>query len=36
LGQRLQESEAGRMEDLLRDILIKSPQRFWLRLWPRS
>jgi MFS family permease len=36
LGQRLQESQAGRMEDLLRDILIKSPQRFWLRLWPRS
>ncbi len=36
LGQRLQEPLAGRMEDLLRDILFKSPQRFWLRWWPRS
>ncbi|MCI0535470.1 MAG: MFS transporter [Verrucomicrobiales bacterium] len=36
LGQRLEEPQAGRMEDLLRDVLIKSPQRFWLRLWPRS
>jgi MFS family permease len=36
LANGLEEPESGRMEDLLRDILIKSPQRFWLRLWPRS
>jgi MFS family permease len=36
LAQRLHEPHAGRMEDLLRDILIQSPQRFWLRLWPRT
>jgi len=36
LGKRLHEPQAGRTEELLRDILIQSPQRFWLRLWPRS
>ena len=25
-----------RMEKLLREILIESPQRFWLRFWPRE
>ena len=24
------------LEDLLREILIQSPQRFWLRFWPRA
>ncbi|MBC8095065.1 MAG: MFS transporter [Akkermansiaceae bacterium] len=32
----LDEPEAVSMEDLLREILIQSPQRFWLRFGPRS
>jgi MFS family permease len=32
----LEEREAASMEELLREILIQSPQRFWLRLWPRE
>lgn len=36
LAKRLEEPSAARMEDLLREILIQSPQRFWLRLWPRG
>jgi MFS family permease len=36
LAQRLHEPEAASMEDLLRDILIQSPQRFWIRFWPRG
>jgi MFS family permease len=36
LARRLDEPQAGRMEELLHDILVKSPQRFWLRLWPRN
>ena len=36
LARRLQEPEAASMEDLLREILIQSPQRFWLRFWPRG
>ena len=35
LARRLEEPAAARMEDLLREILIQSPQRFWLRFWPR-
>ncbi|MDB6019796.1 MAG: Major Facilitator Superfamily protein [Pedosphaera sp.] len=35
LARRLHEPEAISMEALLRDILIQSPQRVWLRLWPR-
>lgn len=35
LGRRLEEPEAGSMEDLLREILIQSPQRVLVRLWPR-
>jgi MFS family permease len=34
--RHLEEPEAVGMDDLLREILIKSPQRFWLRFWPRS
>jgi MFS family permease len=36
LARRLEEPAAVRMEDLLREILIQSPQRFWLRVWPRG
>jgi MFS family permease len=36
LARRLDEPEAASMEDLLREILIQSPQRFWLRFWPRG
>lgn len=36
LARRLDEPKAASMEDLLREILIQSPQRFWLRLWPRG
>lgn len=33
--QRLHEPKAASMQALLREILIQSPQRFWLRFWPR-
>lgn len=36
LSRRLEEPQAASMEELLREILIQSPQRFWLRFWPRS
>ncbi|HTL54422.1 MAG TPA: MFS transporter [Candidatus Limnocylindrales bacterium] len=36
LARRLEEPEAASMEELLREILIQSPQRFWLRFWPRG
>src|SRR5262245_58544527 len=36
LARRLDEPEAASMEELLREILIQSPQRFWLRFWPRE
>jgi MFS family permease len=36
LARRLHEPEAVSMEKLLREILIESPQRFWLRFWPRG
>lgn len=36
LARRLDEPEAASMEELLREILIQSPQRFWLRFWPRA
>jgi MFS family permease len=36
LARRLHEPEAASMEELLREILIQSPLRFWLRLWPRG
>jgi MFS family permease len=36
LSQRLHEPKAASFERLLREILIQSPQRVWLRFWPRS
>jgi len=36
LSRRLDEPKAVSMEALLHDILIQSPQRFWLRFWPRD
>jgi hypothetical protein len=36
LSLKLDEPEAASLEDLLREIPIQSPQRFWLRLWPRG
>jgi MFS family permease len=35
LVARLDEPRAASMEELLREILIASPQRVWVRLWPR-
>ncbi|MCW5553198.1 MAG: hypothetical protein KIS67_13690 [Verrucomicrobiae bacterium] len=34
--RKLDEPQAASLEELLREILIQSPQRFWLRLWPRG
>jgi MFS family permease len=36
LARQLDEPEAASMEELLREILIQSPQRVWLRFWPRA
>jgi MFS family permease len=36
LAARLEEPEAASMEALLKEILIQSPQRLWVRLWPRG
>jgi hypothetical protein len=36
LATRLEEPNAASMEKLLREILIESPQRVWLRFWPRG
>ena len=36
LSRRLEEPEAASMEELLKEILIQSPQRVWVRLWPRD
>jgi MFS family permease len=36
LARRLDEPEAVSMEELLREILVQSPQRVWFRLWPRG
>lgn len=36
VSRKLEEPQAVRMEDLLHEILVQSPQRFWLKLWPRS
>jgi MFS family permease len=35
LATRLEEPRAASMEQLLKEILIQSPQRVWVRLWPR-
>jgi hypothetical protein len=36
LARRLDEPEAASLEQLLRDLLIESPQKFWFRFWPRD
>ena len=36
LSRRLQEPEAVSMEELLKELLIQSPQKFLLRFWPRN
>lgn len=36
LSRRLEEPKAASLETLLREILIESPQKFWLRFWPRG
>jgi hypothetical protein len=36
LSRRLQEPEAASMEELLKELLIQSPQKFLLRFWPRN
>jgi len=36
LARRLHEPEAAGMEELLRELLIASPQRFLVRFWPRG
>lgn len=36
LTRRLDEPKAAGLEELLRELLIESPQRFWFRFWPRS
>ncbi len=36
MARRLDEPHAASLEDLLREILIQSPQRFWFRFWPRG
>jgi MFS family permease len=36
LARRIDEPEAASMEELLREILVQSPQRVWLRIWPRG
>jgi MFS family permease len=36
LARGLEEPQAASMDELLREILIQNPQRFWLRFWPRG
>ncbi|MSU60113.1 MAG: MFS transporter [Pedosphaera sp.] len=36
VSRRLDEPKAASLEELLREILIQSPQKFWLRFWPRG
>jgi len=36
LSRRLEEPRAGRVEDLLRDLLAQTPMRSWIRFWPRG
>jgi hypothetical protein len=35
LAKKLVEPQAASMETLLREWLIQSPQRVWVRRWPR-
>jgi MFS family permease len=34
--RRLVEPKAASFEELLRDLLLRAPMKFWFRLWPRS
>lgn len=36
LAGKLHEPKAASLESLLTDIMIESPQRLWLRMWPRD
>ena len=36
LARKLHEPKAASLEALLTDIMIESPQRLWLRVWPRD
>lgn len=36
LVRGLEEPQAASMEELLREVLIQQPMRFWFRLWPRG
>jgi len=36
LSRRLEEPSAVSMEELLKELLIESPQRIWVRFWPRA
>jgi MFS family permease len=36
MTRKLDEPRAVSMENLLTEILLESPQRFWLRFWPRG
>lgn len=36
LAKRLEEPQAASFETLVHDLLVQSPQRVWLRLWPRG
>jgi MFS family permease len=36
LARKLHEPKAASLEALLMDIMIESPQRLWLRVWPRE
>lgn len=36
LARQLHEPEAASLEELLRELLIQTPQRFWIRFWPRG
>ncbi len=35
LARRLEETRARSLEELLRELLVESPQRVWFRFWPR-
>jgi len=35
-ARKLDEPKAASLESLLTDIMIESPQRLWLRFWPRD
>ncbi len=36
LARRIEEPQAASLEELLREILVQTPQRVWLRFWPRG